>query len=224
MNLKTLPISFTGNLHHVKLISLSVDAEEVLENLPTGIEPHISDGRVHFSLVSVELKSMKANVFPVPFGYHHVALRLRINDAQYNRSGQNQGIFFYKSFTNNPIMISGGKLLTNYNLEKATFTSTELEMEAESESGFLKFGIDTENSASSDPKLFDDIQQLDRAYFTTENKLYRTVITRKEWPIKWAECFAFETNLFESVRVDGAFYIDHTIPYKWNKPAFVTQI
>lgn len=224
VNLKTLPITFTGDLHQVKLISFSVATDEVLPNLPSEIKPIIEDDRVQFSLVSVELQNMKSNVFPLSFGYHHVALRLRIKDAGFNKSGKDQGIYFYKSFSNNPMMVAGGKVFTNYNLQKAQFDYSNTEMEVLSDDGYIKFALDLRSRAETSTRLYQDIERLDRAYFVAENQLYRTVITRKEWPIQWAECFAFETNLFNTAKLEGAFFIDHPIHYKWNKPELVTPV
>ena len=219
--IKSLPIAYTGVLHEVKIVAFSVPKEEVLPNIPQEIIPVIKNGRVLFSMVSVELKNMRANIFPVSFGYHHVAIRMCVSDNLYNTSKQNQGVYFYKSYTNKPLLVAGGNLLTAYKLESAKFTKADPVFDLESGSDFLRFAIDKNNQDKGSSDLFEKIQRLDRAYFVAKQNTYRTLITRSEWPIQWADCYAFETNLFKDVKVEGAFYIDHPIYYKWNKPALV---
>lgn len=216
--LKRLPIGFKGELHGVKLIAFSVDAREVLPHLPNGINPIVHEGRVLFSVVSVHLEKMRAKQFPIPFHYHHVALRLCIEDKQHNASGTNQGIYFFRSFTPSRLMVTGGKLITNYNLQTANIMEAGMETSVTVGDEYLKFALDLQESKKGEQWVYDHIQRIDRAYFTNSAGLFRTVIQRKEWPIRWIACTAFETNIFKSARVEGAFFIDHPIDYEWSKP------
>ena len=222
VNLKSLPISYNGILNDVKLIAFTVPKEEVLPGLPDGIEPVIENGRVMFSLVSVELTDMKASVLPIPFNYHHVAIRMCVKDSEHNESGDNQGVYFWQSYTNKPLMVAGGKMLTAYNLDNADIKLAEPVFQLRSADHFISFAIDLNAKKLGDQDLFKKIQKLDRAYFSTGDHIYRTRITRSEWPIKWTDCYVFETNLFQDVKVEGAFYIDHPIHYKWNKPELIS--
>jgi uncharacterized protein YqjF (DUF2071 family) len=221
--LKTLPIAYTGELHEVQLVAFSVPTEEVISNLPDHINPVIENGRALFSMVSVELKKMKANVLPIGFNYKHVAIRMCVNDSQYNKSNENQGIYFYQSFADKPTLVAGGKLMTAYNLETASFKTAGNVFEVKSKEHYMQFAIDKSTHKIGDAQLYQKIQRLDRAYFNARTRLYRTCITRSEWPIKWADCYAFETNLFKDVKIEGAFYIEHPILYKWNAPVCVNS-
>lgn len=216
--LRKLPVAFSGVLHQVKLVAFSVPVEEVTPFLPGGIEPVVKEGRALFSLVSVELEQMKADLFPIPFSYHHVALRMCVKDHQFNDSGKDQGVYFFASFTDKPFIVAGGKLLTAYNLEMAEIKKAAPVFELKSKKGSLRFALDCTAHKIGDQQLYEQIKRLDRAYFSSGGSVYRTVITRKKWPIRWAECYAFETDLFSDVKVEGAFYIDHPIHYRWNKP------
>ncbi len=216
--LKKLPITYTGTLHDVRLICFSVPKEEVLPKLPNGIIPIIENGRIMFSLVSVNLTGMQANVMPIPFNYHHVALRMCVADAEHNDSGEDQGVYFYQSYTDNYLMVTGGRILTNYNLEQSQIRISDPEYSVKSDQDFLRFAIDISSPKIGSTELYDRVRSLDRAYFVSGKHLYRTRITRSDWPVKWADCYAFETNIFQDVLVEGAFYIDRPIDYKWNKP------
>jgi len=222
--LKTLPIAYTGELHEVQLVAFSVPEEEIRPNLQKGINPLVENGRVLFTMVSVELKKMKANVFPVGFSYKHIAIRMCLNDHAFNESNEDQGVYFYQSFTDRPSLVAGGKLMTAYNLETAKFKTAGDVFEMKSGDDYLLFAIDKSVPKIGDVDLYNKVQRLDRAYFIARSKLYRTCITRSEWPIKWADCYAFETNLFKDVKKEGAFYIEHPILYKWNPPVCVSPL
>ena len=113
-------------------------------------------------------------------------------------------------------------MLTAYNLENAKIKLSEPVFELESGDHFIKFAMDLNARKIGNDRLHEKIQRLDRAYFRTAGQVYRTRISRSEWPLKWADCYAFETNLFIDVRLEGAFYIDHPIHYKWNKPELIS--
>ncbi|HLT75382.1 MAG TPA: DUF2071 domain-containing protein, partial [Ohtaekwangia sp.] len=117
--LKRIPIRYKGELHDVRLINFSVAMEEVVGKLPAGIRPRDFNGRALISMVDVKLKNMRPTALPFfRFQYRHTAFRLLVDDSEHNK-GTAKGIFFYKSFTTNPWIVMGGRLLTDYNLGHA---------------------------------------------------------------------------------------------------------
>lgn len=114
--LKRIPIQYRGELHDVRLINFSVALEEVAGNVPPGIRIRDFGGRALISIVDVKLKNMRPVAFPFfRFQYRHMAFRLLVDDSEYN-NGVAKGIYFYRSFTSNPLIVMGGGLFTDYNL------------------------------------------------------------------------------------------------------------
>ena len=84
--LKKLPISFTGELHHIQLVNFSVEREEIETQIPEEIKVRLINGRAMISMVNVELKRMHP-VFlsaAIKFNYRHVAFRLLVDDLKLN--------------------------------------------------------------------------------------------------------------------------------------------
>ena len=215
--LRSIPIEFNGRLNKLEIIVFSVPEAELTDRIPNEIVPLLINGRVLFSVVSVRLDRMTAKGLPIPFSYHHVAVRMCVKDKEYNDSQQNKGLYFYKSFSNKPLMTFGGNIFTNYNFEMAEIKAAGSVFEMNSKNTYLKFALDKQPREHGSPAIYKQIQQLDRAYYVESKKLYVTKITREAWPMRWADCYAFETNLFKDVKLEAAFYIHDTIQYRWNK-------
>src|SRR5690606_28671713 len=114
-----LPIHYKVELHDVRLLNFSVAMDDVLDMVPANMKLRDFVGRAMISMVDVKLKNMRPVAFPfVRFNYRHVAFRLLVDDSARN-GGSNKGIFFFRSFTNKPLIVFGGKLMTDYNLEDA---------------------------------------------------------------------------------------------------------
>ena len=221
--LKKIPISFSGTLQKVELINFSVAPQELL-HLPEQIAPRLINGRAMISMVNVHLKKMTANIFPIPFSYHHIALRLLVDDT-FISNDRGKGIFFLRSFTNKKSIVPFANLFSNYRLEAADIQyRKQTRKVVTKENGFVSYTLDGKAPEINNPNLHSRIQQLDRAYAVTGTNLFVTQITRKHWPIKWANCIDFKTNLFKSVRFEGAFIIDQDIHYIWNKPKLVKPL
>jgi len=109
--LKKLPIRYTGELHAVKLINFSVEKSEVESLVPWNLVVRDFGGRAMISMVDVDLRHMHPTFLPekMHFNYRHVGFRLLLEDSQRNSDERNKGIFFLKSFTDQPLVVKGGQ-------------------------------------------------------------------------------------------------------------------
>lgn len=215
--LKRLPIHYKGELHDVRLINFSVAKEEVLAKVPANIKVRDFNGRAMISMVDVKLKNMRPVAFPlIRFNYRHVAFRLLVDDSHYNK-GDHKGIFFFRSFTSHPLIVTGGKLLTDYNLERARFEDKGNEITISQGDAKVKYCLD-DSSAAPNPALKNTIAALDRAYSVLDNTVRVTLIQREKWPIQLVNCSRFENTFFKTARFEGAFRVLETIYYDWLPP------
>jgi hypothetical protein len=219
--LKRIPIRYIGELHDVRLINFSVDIDEVKDKVPAQIKVRNFDGRALFSMVDVKLKNMRPSFIPsaIHFNYRHVAFRLLVEDASYN-AGLNKGLFFYKSFTDQPLIIAGGNLLTDYKLESAIITEKNNLVEVRQDQQVVKYAI--QDQPGSSPGAMEELQKtvgaLDRAYSLLGTTLRVTQIQREKWPIQSIGCNQFENTFFKTARLEGAFKVFETIYYQWLPP------
>jgi hypothetical protein len=221
--LKQLPFRFTGELHQVQLVNFTVDRAEVEGRLPAGIKPRYFDDRVMISMVNVDLRNMHPSGFPLPgFAYRHIGFRLLVDDAYLNQ-GTCKGIFFLRSFTDKPLVVLGGSLLTDYNLERAEIYARENEVYFTKDGHFLRYSFTKEKTALVQPGLMERISALDRAYSMLDGKLRMVEIQREKWPLEALCCEDFETTFFATARFEGAFRVTETIFYKWLPPQLITQ-
>jgi uncharacterized protein YqjF (DUF2071 family) len=215
--LKRIPIHYTGELHDVRLINFSVALDEVEGRVPAAIKVRNFDGRAMISMVDVTLRNMRPVGLPfVHFHYRHVAFRLLVEDSEYNE-GENKGIYFFQSFTDKPLMIAGGKLLTDYNLEFARIEDRGDEVyvsQGEKHVRYTVNGVGDNNNGA----LKVTIGALDRAYSVLADKIRVTQIQRKRWPIQSIRCSGFENTFFKTARLEGAFRVFETIYYDWLPP------
>lgn len=224
--LKRIPIRYIGELHDIRLINFSVGMQEVLNKIPASIKPRDFGGRALFSMVDVKLKKMHPSFVPsfCNFGYRHVAFRLLVEDAQYNK-GHNKGIFFYRSFTDHPLIVLGGKLLTNYNLESAQIHENGNKVIIRQGKDYVKYCTDNSPSEGAcTEELNKTIGALDRAYSFISDKLMVTEIQTEKWPIQPVRCTDFENTFFKTARMEGAFRVFETIYYQWLSPKAVVSL
>ena len=214
--LMKLPIEYAGKLHNVRLLNFSVDPDEVMVHLPEGIVPNLYRKRVLFSMVSVQLKNMRPTATGdlFAFSYRHVAFRMLMEDDHLTHEG-NRGIYFYRSFTDNPLVYRGGNLLTTFQFEKASIRDIGYLFELTSGDRYVKYALDETREAEGDYRLKQRVAALDRAYAPIGKDLYCLQVHRDQWPIEWVDCYRFETNFFESARFEGAFQIRQQIDYRW---------
>ncbi|HYF68473.1 MAG TPA: DUF2071 domain-containing protein [Ohtaekwangia sp.] len=215
--LKRLPIHYKGELHDVRLINFSIAMEEVLNKISPNIKARDFNGRAMISMVDVKLKNMYAVKIPfVHFNYRHVAFRLLVDDSQYN-NGAHKGIFFFRSFTDKPLIVFGGKLMTDYNLELANIEETSSEVTISQGDKKVKYCLDN-RTAAANPDLKSRIGALDRAYAVLGNTVRVTQIQREKWPIELVSCNRFENTFFKTAKFEGAFRVPETIYYDWFPP------
>jgi uncharacterized protein YqjF (DUF2071 family) len=216
--LKRIPVHYKGELHDVRLINFSVALEEVKDKIPSPIKVRNFNGRAMISMVDVKLTKMRPVFMPsfLHFNYRHIAFRLLVDDSKYNE-GVNKGIFFFKSFTDKPLIIAGGKLLTDYNLELAHIKENENEVLISQGQKFIKYHV-SESSVVANDELKKTIGALDRAYSILGNTLRVTQIQREKWPIQPINCTGFESTFFKTARLEGAFKVFETIYYDWLPP------
>jgi hypothetical protein len=222
--LKKLPISFKGELHHIQLINFSVDADEVIAAVPKEIKIRLINGRAMISLVSVKLKHMHPTFLPawMQFNYHHLGFRLLVDDAKLN-NGKCKGVFFLRSFTDKSLMVSGGKLISDYNLEAAEFLSQGKAFSMKQNNSFLSYELNESVQPVSNPMLKETIGALDRAYSVLRGRLRMIEIQREKWPIEPVHCSGFKTNFFRTAKLEGAFQVRETIFYHWLPPQFINH-
>jgi uncharacterized protein YqjF (DUF2071 family) len=215
--LKRIPLHYKGELHDVRLINFSVAMEELKDKVPANIKIRDFNGRAMISMVDVKLKNMRPVFFPFTrFSYRHVAFRLLVDDHRYN-DGANKGIFFFRSFTDKPLIIAGGRLFTDYNLESATITEQNNEITIRQGNNHVTYSIG-EVSESTNAELKKIVGALDRAYSMLGSTLRVTQIQREKWPIQQVDCTGFESTFFETARLEGAFRVFETIYYDWLPP------
>jgi len=224
--LKKIPIRYKGELHDVRLVNFSVAMEEVINSVPRNIKVRDFNGRALISMVDVQLKNMHPVFLPsfCHFNYRHVAFRLLVDDSTYNE-GLNKGIFFYRSFTNNPLIVAGGKLLTDYNLERASIQDNNGEVIISQGRHHVKYCIGGSIEASNNEKdeLKKTVGALDRAYSVLGKTIRVTEIQREQWPIQSVACSGFENTFFKTAKLEGAFRVFETIYYQWLPPKDLEQ-
>jgi uncharacterized protein YqjF (DUF2071 family) len=215
--LKRIPVHYKGELHDVRLINFSVAMEEVLGKIPRAIKVRDFNGRAMISMVDVKLRNMHPVALPfMRFNYRHVAFRLLVDDSQHNK-GDNKGIFFFRSFTDKPLMVAGGRLLTDYNLETARIAENGNEVTISQDDKYVKYCVNDIAVASKD-ELKTTIGALDRAYSILGDTVRVTQIQREKWPIQLVNCTGFENTFFKTAKLEGAFRVFETIYYEWLPP------
>jgi uncharacterized protein YqjF (DUF2071 family) len=215
--LKRLPIHYKGELHDVRLVNFSVAMDEVVELVPANIKVRNFKGRAMISMVDVKLKNMRPVAFPfIRFNYRHVAFRLLVDDSQHN-GGSHKGIFFFRSFTDQPLIVFGGKLMTDYNLEVANIEEKDNEVTITQGHKKVKYCLDG-LAPVKDAELKNTIGALDRAYSVLGKTVRVTQIQREKWPIQFVNCNTFENTFFKNVKFEGAFRVPETIYYDWLPP------
>lgn len=213
--LKNIPIKYSGQLHDIKLINFSVEKEEVLSAVPQPLKVLDYKGRALISMVNVQLKDMRMDILPVKFHYRHIAFRLLLDDSQYD--GKQHGIYFYQSFTDSPLMVWGGKMMTDFNLSLAKIVEAGNCLELKQGDRFLHYGISHKPPAEFNDTLKKKVGAVDRAYSVNNGVVKMLRISREEWPLEWVNCYHFQTNFFETARLEGAFRIVKPIDYVWNQ-------
>jgi uncharacterized protein YqjF (DUF2071 family) len=221
--LKRIPVHYKGELHDVRLINFSVALDEVRGKVPAHIKIRNFNGRAMISMVDVKLRKMRPAFMPafLHFNYRHVAFRLLVEDSKYN-SGTNKGIFFFRSFTDKTLIISAGKLLTDYNLESARIQEHSNEVLIAQGKKYVKYCLDDSSIPASD-ELKKTIGALDRAYSVLGDTVRVTQIQREKWPIQPVNCTGFENTFFKSARLEGAFRVHETIYYDWLPPKAIKR-
>jgi hypothetical protein len=215
--LKRIPMHYKGELHDVRLINFSVDIDEVQPEVPLNIKVRNFNGRAMISMVDVKLRNMRPVVLPfIRFNYRHIAFRLLVEDRQYN-NGSDKGIFFFRSFTNKPLIVTGGRLLTDYNLEEAQIEETDNQVIISQDKNYVKYELDGVGDALNED-LKNIIGPLDRAYSVLGNTIRVTLIQREKWPLQQIRCTGFENTFFKSAKLEGAFRVLETIYYDWLPP------
>jgi uncharacterized protein YqjF (DUF2071 family) len=191
--------------------------EEIIGKVPTDIKIRDFDGRAMISIVDVKLKNMRPVVMPLcHFEYRHMAFRLLVDDSEYN-DGTAKGIYFYKSFTDNPLIVVGGGLFTNYNLTLARIEEHDGEVTLTQGNHRVRYQVG-DSPLAIEHSLAACIGALDRAYSILGGAVCVTEIQREKWPIQPVECTGFENTFFRTARFEGAFRVFETIYYDWLPP------
>ena len=120
------------------------------------------------------------------------------------------------------MIVFGGKLMTDYNLETANIEEKENEVILTQGSKKLRYCL---NDVSSVPnnELKTTIGALDRAYSVLGNSVRMTQIQREKWPIQLMNCSSFENTFFSTADFQGAFRVGETIYYEWLPPKAIAS-
>ncbi|MES2734343.1 MAG: DUF2071 domain-containing protein [Bacteroidota bacterium] len=217
--LKKIPIRYFGELHEIKLVNFSVEKSEVESLVPWNLVVRDFNGRAMISIVNVALKHMHPSFMPerLHFNYRHIGFRLLLEDSFRNNDGQNKGIFFLKSFTDQPLIAAGGQWMTDYNLELADMIATDDMLALKQGDHFLNYVLD-EQPPKPSGNLQTTIGALDRAYSVMGGQVRMVQIQREKWPIEEVNCAYFKTDFFKTARLEGAFRVQETIYYEWTPP------
>lgn len=226
--LKTLPVSYVGQLHDVELVQFSLDPEEVAPQLPGRLSLRTVGGRAMVSLVNVRLRGMRPSFAPPPFAfsYRHVAFRLLVDDRELDPARTAHGIFFLRSFTDRPLLARAGNLLTHYRLHPAEVRAGEAGLTVRERGRSLSY---ERGGRPGDPGVFGSweeartvLQSLDRAYAVDpRGRIWRTRILRPDWPLEPLPVSSLATDFFATARLECAFRVPEVIPYRWLAPARV---
>jgi len=219
--LKTLPLAYQGELHHVHLINFSVDPDEIRALLPEPLKPQLFQDRALISLVNVQLRNMRPQMASwLRFHYRHVGFRLLVQDHAYHQHSRAKGVFFLRSFTDKPLIVTGGKLMTNFRLENAQLTALSDGLLIRKQDKYLRYEVDpvTQRITPHQQRLKEAVRAIDRAYAVMGNDVYMTRILRDKWPLQPLPCPVFRTNFFESARLEGVFRVPESIEYTWLAP------
>jgi|GEM_PF-795473 len=222
--LKRIPITYKGELHEVVLVNFSVDIEEVRPHVPKQLKIRDFGGRALISMVNVNLKRMRPTFIPSPlhFTYRHVAFRLLVDDSEYN-GGDQKGIYFYQSFTSNPLIVLGGNLLTNYKLTRAEVWNHSNGLDVKKGDHYLSYELEPQAVIKRpNHKLKNIVGAIDRAYAMFGTQVRVTQIMRKKWPLEEIKCTKFHNTFFQSAKLEGVFRVPETIYYTWLPPKKAT--
>jgi len=223
--LKKIPINYLGELHDIVLVNFSVDIEEVRDHVPAELKIKDFGGRALFSMVNVKLKRMRMKGLPgLNFGYQHIGFRLLLDDKRYHEEFVEKGIFFYKSFTDRPLMVIGGSLLTNYQLDGAELSNSKQGFALRYQDKFLSYELDhSDTNSNEDLILKATVGAVDRAYAMRNKQVFKTQIVREKWPLEPVTCTNFQTNFFKSAKLEGVFCVPEVIYYQWLPPVPISH-
>lgn len=219
-----LPFAFQGELHDIHLVNFSVDPLDLLARfgpLPKPLKPRLVNGRALISMVDVQLRNMRATSRWIPFRFHyqHVAFRLLVEDSGYTDDPARNGIYFLKSFTNRPMIETGGNLLTHFNFQTAHIQNFASGLRLDTDDNFVAYDIDGPiDQAHLPTAITDTVARIDRAYAVESAALWETRILRDAWPLQAMHCNHFATNFFSSARLEAVHKVVSPIDYTWLAP------
>ena len=221
-------LQFQGELHEIHLVNFSVDVEEVASRLPAPLRPRVSAGRALISMVDVHLRNMRAQSAWLPFRFHyqHIGFRLLIEDAQWNAEHSHKGIFFLDSFTDRPFLAWAGNLVANFRLQPAQLLNYPSGLTVNCGDRHLHYHLAGPVLEENDrlTELKSKIGAIDRAWAVVGDELQKTQIVREKWPLQAMNYVRFETNFFESAKLEGVFRVPETIHYTWLPAETVLRI
>jgi len=222
--LKRIPITYLGELHDIVLVNFYVDIHEVRDQVPDALQIKNFGGSALFSMVNVQLKDMRMKRFPMlTFSYQHIGLRLLVEDRAYHGGDRDQGIFFYQSFTDRPLVIAGGALMTDYRLDGAALNNQISGLQLRYQGKTISYQLDlTDSNPPQDQELLATVGAIDRAYAVRSNQIYTTQIMREKWPLEAISCTHFYTDFFKTAKLAGVFRVPEVIYYQWLAPRMLT--
>jgi len=229
--LRSLPLSFQGELFNIKLVQFSLDVAEARRHLPRGFAPLTRNGRAIVSLANVELHRMRLTWMPRPLGfnYRHVAFRFLVEDKSIDPSSGGPAIFFVKSFTDRPLLARAADWLTYYRVAPARIETTPGGMLLEQGGKRIAYTLAEDRSPRLHGGALSDwdeaaalLRALDHAYgVTPTGQVVVTRVLRRAWPVEPIEAVEFSTTFFETAQLECAFRIQEPVPYIWQAPVRV---
>lgn len=219
--LKKIPITYFGELHEIKIINFSVEKREVESCLPWKINIREFGGRALISMVNAQLMHMHPSFIheSLHFNYKHICFRLLVEDRKWNRGNtKHKGVYIIKSFTNSALIAQGGQLFLDYTLEQADIFCTKQLLVLKKQEQYLTYALDDHMPEVTHQELQQTIASLDRAYSELDGQLRMTKSIHEKWTLLPVNCYHFQTNFFETARLENSFQVLEPIHYKWGPP------
>lgn len=210
--LKTLPIAYSGRISQASLINFAVDVNELLPEIPAGLSLYRYKGSAVISLADLQLSAIRPDFLPECCGlnYRHVALRVLIDQGE-----RAPGVFFWKSFCMQPLLVCGGRLFTDYRLSRAEIRGEEC---FHLRQGDRSISYRLDEADRPNVALGWETASLNTAYAMHGRGLWQTRIRPEQWPLKPMRCHGFQTSFFRSANCISAFKTTEVLPFYRSAP------
>src|SRR5687767_5754269 len=119
--LKKIPVKYSAELRNARLVNFSVPPAEVKSSLPAPLKPLLYNNRAIISLLDVEIVGLKPSFLlnSMSFNYRHISFRILVDNIFPAMGNEHQGIYNLSSYTNKPLIVQAGRMMTDHNFRRA---------------------------------------------------------------------------------------------------------